>query len=217
MNSFNKANNLKTIVIVHGWTGSSKRDWMRWLARELRAQGFRVIVPDMPIPRAPVPIVWVPYLKHAVGTIDENTFFVGHSVGCQAIMRMLARQDRKSGGAIFVAGFFKTKDFLRSHPWLKSFQNFYSMPYHVAAKYVIRWWETRFDYARLRKNIPKSVVILSDNDHVVDEKLNAELFHKHLNSEIIIIKNGGHLTGPEGFRQFPMLVEEVLKMTRDEI
>lgn len=44
-----------------------------------------------------------------VGVPDEQTYFVGHSLGCQAIARYLESlsESIKVGGVVFVAGFFK--------------------------------------------------------------------------------------------------------------
>jgi predicted alpha/beta hydrolase family esterase len=204
----------KTILIVHGWMGNSNRDWMRWLGAQLRERGFRVIVADMPFANAPIPFLWVLYLKRIVGTIDKNTFFVGHSIGCQAIMRMLANQDQECGGAIFVAGWFLIKDFSKVRSEFFPNENFGTKLYTMAAQAVIARWESPFGYENLKKVLPRSIAILSNTDRIVDEKINAKLFQENLGSEIISIANGGHFTAREGFKEFPRLLDEVLKMVK---
>ena len=44
------------------------------------------------MPHAELPKVaeWVMALKNAVGKLDKNTFFVGHSLGCVAVLRYIA-------------------------------------------------------------------------------------------------------------------------------
>lgn len=47
---------------------------------------------------------WVSELEKQVSELDENTYFVGHSIGCQTIMRYLENKEtRKIGGILFVA------------------------------------------------------------------------------------------------------------------
>ena len=82
----------------------------------------------------------------------------------------------------------------------------------MAAQAVIARWENPFDYDNLKKVLPKSIAILSDNDRIVDEKTNSEMFQENTGSEIISIPNSGHFTSYEGFQTFPRLLDEVLKM-----
>lgn len=47
---------------------------------------------------------WVSELEKQVSELDENTYFVGYSIGCQTIMRYLENKEtRKIGGILFVA------------------------------------------------------------------------------------------------------------------
>ena len=81
--------------------------WFPWLKRELEERGFQVFIPHLPDSDKPRIEKWIPALADAVGTADANTYFVGHSMGCQAIARYVETLDQKIGGAVFVAGFFK--------------------------------------------------------------------------------------------------------------
>jgi uncharacterized protein len=99
----------KRVFIVHGWDGYPEEGWFPWLKGELEAREFEVFVPQLPDPGNPRIYKWVPKLKEVVGDADEETYFVGHSMGCQTIARFLENlpQDLKVGGAVFIAGFFK--------------------------------------------------------------------------------------------------------------
>ncbi|MBI5077576.1 alpha/beta hydrolase [Candidatus Falkowbacteria bacterium] len=99
----------KRVFIAHGWDGYPEEGWFPCLKRELEVKGFEVIVPQFPDPANPRIDKWVSKFAEVVGTVDENTYFVGHSMGCQTIARYLeALPDGiKVGGAVFVAGFFK--------------------------------------------------------------------------------------------------------------
>jgi len=100
---------MKRAFIIHGWEGYSEEGWFPWLKRELEAKGFTVEVPSMPNTDEPDMNVWINHLKELVGTIDEDTYFFGHSMGCQAILRFLEQSDSTSGPVILVAGFVHLK------------------------------------------------------------------------------------------------------------
>ena len=97
---------MKRIFMIHGWDGSTENHWFPWLKKELEKIGFKVIVPKMPDTSSPKINTWVPFLEKSVGIIDNDTFFIGHSIGCQTIMRYLEKLDNKQkiGGIVFVAG-----------------------------------------------------------------------------------------------------------------
>ena len=63
----------------------------------------------MPEPNAPHIDAWVRALFEVAGVADAQTFFVGHSMGCAAIVRYCEALPEGAliGGAVFVAGFFK--------------------------------------------------------------------------------------------------------------
>src|SRR3989338_3198510 len=98
----------KRVFIIHGWGGSPNEGWFPWLKRELGARGFLVYALNMPHTDTPTIGEWVDYLTEAVGEADENTYLVGHSIGCQTILRMAEglEEDERLGGAVFVACWF---------------------------------------------------------------------------------------------------------------
>jgi len=108
----------KRVFIVHGWDGYPEEGWFPWLKNELEAKDFEVSVPQLPEAKTPRIYNWVPALSKAVGTPDEQTYFVGHSIGCQTIARYLESlpEGVKVGGAVFVAGFFKRLTNLEDDP-----------------------------------------------------------------------------------------------------
>ena len=85
----------KRVFIVHGWDGHPKEGWFPWLKQELEKHGFDVFVPQMPEPIMPKIEAWVSHLAGIVNKPDKNTCFVGHSIGCQAILRYLETLDVK--------------------------------------------------------------------------------------------------------------------------
>lgn len=183
------------VIIVHGWDGTPRDGWFPWLKKELQARGFSVAVPQLPDPGKPRIDSWVSKLAETVGTPDAQTYFVGHSMGCQAIARYLESlpAGTKVGGAVFVAGFFKHLSGLENDP---------------ATRETDRHWLTApLDLERARKHLPKSVAIFSDDDPWVPLD-NQDDFRDKLGSEIVVEHGKGHFSG---VRDKALSVSVVLK------
>lgn len=101
----------KRLFIVHGWEGTPKSGWSPWLKSEMEHEGFKVFVPEMPETNSPRIESWVNHLSECVGIADKDTYFVGHSIGVQAILRYLEglKHEVRVGGVLFVAGWTHLK------------------------------------------------------------------------------------------------------------
>ncbi len=191
---------MKRVIIVHGWSGTPEEGWFPWLKSELEKKEFEVLVPQLPNPKTPRIAKWVPYLAETVGTADEDTYFVGHSMGCQTIARCLETltEGTEIGGAVFVAGFFKRLTKI-----------------HEEGEEVIaiarEWLETPLDFQKIKSRLPKSVAVFSDNDYYVPLD-NADDFRDKLGSEVIIKKGMGHFSGGDKVFELPVALEGVLKL-----
>ena len=171
---------MKRIIIIHGWSGSPNDNWLPWLKAELEKQGHAVLVPNMSDSNNPVIEKWVSHLAQIVGTPDKETFFVGHSIGCQAILRYLETIDTSVGGAVFVAGWF-------------NLENMESKLEEITAK---PWIETAIDFEKIKSILPKSTLIISDNDPYGAFQENKEKFIE-LGSKIVVLPKAGHITGSQ--------------------
>jgi len=189
----------KRVFIVHGWSGHPKEGWFPWLKRELELQGFFVFVPQMPNSNEPRIIPWVKALADSVGVIDRDTYFVGHSMGCQTIVRYLEREESSivSGGAVFVAGFFSRLTNIASNDLEKSV--------------IKEWLETPIDLEKVKKRLVKSIAIFSDNDPFVPLD-NRITFETVLGSEVVVVSNQQHFSGDTGTDQLPIVEEALLKI-----
>lgn len=192
---------MKRVFIIHGWGGGSKGDWFVWLKKELETKGFVVVAPDMPDTWHPKISEWVGKIKELVGSVDEETYFVGHSIGCQAIMRYLERlpQDEKIGGAIFVAGWFNLTDETWDEEYTKEIAD--------------EWINMPIDFGKLKQHTNKFILINSDNDPDVPLS-DTELFKENLSTKVIMLKNMGHIAGDDGVTELPVALEELLKMSK---
>ncbi len=190
---------MKRAFIVHGWDGSPQSHWYPWLKEELEKIGFKVRVPAMPDTSEPNIEKWVSHLKGQVGTLDEETFFIGHSIGCQTIMRYLEKAPSKVKvpGVVFVAGWFVL-------------ENLEDEEVEQIAK---PWISTPLDFSAIKSKIKNLSVFLSSNDLFGCVEENARLFREKLGAQVIIEKNKGHFTEGDGFAEIPQVLDIIKKYT----
>lgn len=185
---------MKKVIIVHGWDGTPDEGWFPWLKKELESKGFEVLVPQLPDAENPRINTWVPELAKVAGEVNKDTYFVGHSMGCQTIARYLETlpNNTKVGGAVFVAGFFKHLTGLENDPSVREIEK--------------HWLETPIDLEKVRSHLLRSIAIFSDNDPWVPLD-NQEDFRNILDSEIIIEHNKGHFSGDNNIRELPIVLD----------
>lgn len=183
----------KRVFIIHGWDGYPEEGWFPWLKKELKKRGFDVQVPAMPNTSEPKIGEWVPYLSKLVGEVDEDTFFVGHSIGCQTILRYLERlpENKKIGGVVLVAGWFTLTNLSSEEEW----------------KIAKPWIETPISIGKIRKHTNNFVVVLSDNDDWVPLGETRYLFETRLGAKTITEHDKGHF---DNIRELPSALEALL-------
>jgi len=193
---------MKKVFIIHGWEGYPEENWFPWLKKELEAKGFEVFVPQMPDSDEPRINKWIPKIAEVVGTADGDTYFVGHSMGCQAIARYLETlpEDTKVGGVIFVAGFFKSLTGLGEEPNFEEIEK--------------EWLRTPLDFEKAKNHLNESVAIFSDDDPYVPLD-NIDDFRDKLKSKIIIQHKMGHFSSIVGVTELSVVLEELLKMAHE--
>src|SRR3989338_307101 len=144
---------MKRVFIVHGWGGRPDEAWFPWIKKELEDKGYKVFIPAMPETDEPKMELWIPFLSQLVGKPDLNTFFVGHSIGCQTIIRYLETlpEGTKIGGAVFVAGWVNISYFGAQEE----------------KRIAGPWVNTPRDDEKIKRTVNKAIAIFSDNDPVV--------------------------------------------------
>lgn len=188
---------MKKVFIIHGWDGYPEEGGFPWLKKELEEKSFQVTVPAMPDPLHPKIEEWVPFLRKVVGTPDENTFLVGHSIGAQTVLRYLESldQDVKVGGVIFLAGWINLSD--------QAFEK------AGDAEIAQPWLDTPIDWQKVKKHTSKFTAIFSDDDPFVS-LTDSKIFKEKLEAKIIIEKNKAHYSGSDGITQLPTVLKELL-------
>ncbi len=177
--------------MIHGWSESSEDIWFPWLKKELEKHGLKVEVFDMPDTDVPVIEKWVKYLESNVKDVDEETYFIGHSIGCQTILRYLEKlhKYKRIGGCFFVAPWFnlinlEPEEMEIAHPWLN----------------------TKTDFSRIHEHCDNFVSLFSDNDPYVPVS-DHKIFENDLGSRIIVEKARGHFLEKEE----PKILEEAIR------
>lgn len=183
-----------TFVVFHGSFGSPKENWFPSLAEALRPLGQEVFIPQMPVEnyeefeKLGIKAVaknqnlnnWLKEFEKILPKLKGHRIcFVGHSIGCIFILHAVNKFNLQLDSAIFVAPFLD-----KLSPELK------------------------FDFTKLKKLIPISYAVYSDNDPYVDIKQSLKFADK-MNCQKIIHRGGGHLG--DIFYQGFHLIEELCK------
>ncbi len=194
---------MKRVFIIHGWDGNPEEAWIVWLKKKLSEKGFEVFAPAMPNTDEPVIEEWVNFLENLVGEPDENTYFVGGSIGCQTILRYLEKiKGKKVGGVVFVAGWFNLSEFtFKEEPADEEEARIIAKP----------WLENPIDIKQIRKSTKNIVAIFSDNDPYVSIS-DKDIFHEKLGAKIIIESKKGHFRDIDGVKELPSVFDSLLKM-----
>ncbi len=173
------------VCILPRWAGRADSDWYPWIRAELARShpGLPVTMLDLPNPSAPVFDQCVASMRRELG--DElaalrQTILVGHSVGCQALMRYLAglapssETDGSQGveHLVCVAGWWTIDE-----PWPA----------------LRPWVDTNFDLARLRSAVTGVSVLLGDDDPFThDWRANQALWDQRLDARAKLVAGAKH-------------------------
>jgi len=189
----------KKVFIVHSWEAHPGDEWYPWMKKELEKKGFHVEVPQMPNTDEPEINAWVSFLKEKVGKPDSETFFVGHSIGCQAIMRYLESLPLgvKVGGVVFVAGWFHLT----------------GLETEEEKETAKPWLETKIDFAKVNKHTKNFVAIFSDDDVFVPVS-DIKIFKEKLNAKTIIKHKMGHFRIADNVDKVREALDELLMMAK---
>lgn len=79
------------IILVHGFNASPEQNFNPWLARELRARGYDVVTPTLPLKSGEeldLPAI-MEEMKRQVGFLRADDILVGHSLGAFIILQYM--------------------------------------------------------------------------------------------------------------------------------
>ena len=189
---------MNKIYLVHCWEGTKDDGWYPWLDQKISNSNNQVIRFNMPNTANPKIEEWCQELANQVEQLDENTYFVGHSIGCQTILRYLEKQPvTKIGGILFVA------------PWLKLLPK--AIEDEESYKTAQPWLNTPIDFDKIKLFTDNITCIFSDDDYFVPLS-QAEEFKKLLSAEIITVRNKGHISAEDSVEELEEIYNALNKL-----
>lgn len=183
----------KTVYIVHGFTASNLANWFPWLKAQLEKESVRVVVPNMPDTMDPHLEPWLGMLRTCAGQMDDNTVFVGHSLGCVAALRYILERGVKIRGAVLVSGFIGRNPMKEQRAGLTEFV------------------EPKLDISLLKELVPKRVVITARDDDIVPTEATRAVA-RDLDASLIWLNKGRHFIDRDGYTEHPVALEQVINM-----
>lgn len=186
---------MKQAYLVHGWGGNPRELLHMLLTKKLKKQGYEVHALAMPNADEPTIEAWVAHLQKEVKNPDEETLLIGHSMGCQAIMRYLEtlEEDMRVGACIFIAGWF-------------DLENMESKEEKEIAR---PWIEVPLDFDAIKKRAGEIIVYISSNEFYGCIEKNSKIFRDKLGANVVMIENMGHFTDDESEEKLAAFVKTV--------
>src|SRR3990167_58533 len=162
-----------TIIIVPGYTNSGPGHWQSIIERKYQ----NIIRAEQEDWNNPVSEKWVEGLQRTIKSVSGNIVLVGHSCGVITIIQWAQKyQNMNVIGALLVA----PADVDSEHA-----------PKEIKVQSPIPTTKLLF----------KSIMVHSNNDEYLS-KARALIFGEHWGSELIEIKNAGHINTASGFGEW---------------
>lgn len=187
---------MKRVYLVHGWGATSKSDFFPWLKKELEKKKIWSYFPDMPNTEEPKIKEWIGFLKKNIKEIDKETIFIGHSIGCQAVLRFLE----------ILPSSVKIKKVILVAPWMHLDEKTIEEEGEEVREVARPWMETPINWEKIKSHCKEFICIFSSNDPYVPIS-NKDLFKEKLNAKSITLNNRHHFDMGNGIFELP----EILK------
>ena len=191
---------MNKIFIIHCWDGTKDDGWYPWLDKELSNKKNKVYRFNMPNTDKPKIEEWVSFLDKKVKILDENTYFIGHSIGCQTIMRYLQTKEiKKIGGILFVS------------PWLDLLD--YAIEDEESYLIAKPWLTEKINFDKIKQFTNNINCIFSSNDYFVSLE-QKDKFEKLLNAKTIVVNDKGHISQDDNVYELKEILDESIKMLK---
>ncbi len=197
-------------VLMHGSFSTPEDAWFPWLKKELEKRGHKAITPQFPIDKwanvsnlkasdyKPTQNLnsWLSVFEKVKDKELKNNslFFIAHSIAPLFTLEIAEKYNLKIDKAIFIAPFFEIYGKLA-----------------IVEKANETFYRKEFDFKKLRKLMPQSTVLYSDDDPYVDEDKAID-FAKKMNSKIVKLTGLGHMGIESKLKEFPELLQTILNM-----
>jgi len=181
---------LKAVIIPGNENTDISENWFPYVKKELQKHGFSVSARNMPDPKLARKKFWLPFIINELKA-DKNTVAIGHSSGAVAILRLL--ETNKLLGAVIVGACYTD---LGDEMEKKS--GYYDDPW--------RW-------KKIKENTGWIVQFASQGDPYIPIT-EPRYIHEKLNCEYHEYTDQGHFDADVGKKEFPELVEVILRKTK---
>jgi leucyl-tRNA synthetase/predicted alpha/beta hydrolase family esterase len=188
-------NTKQKVLLLHGFEGSPKGNWMPWMKAELEARGFEVFAPELPHPDHPDMDAWLGTILPILENFTEEDIVIGHSLGSKVALHAIEKSGKKLKHVYLVAsaiGEIGERDWetrkANSSSDMDSLQKF---------------WQAKTDYDAVSR-LTSVTTIISDDDPYVPLKTHDDIPREW---EFKIWRGFRHFQG----KQAPELLEEFLR------
>lgn len=181
------------IYLIHGYTASSTSNWFQSFKKELQNEDAEVIVFDMPDSNSPNFNEWINHIEKSIQNYDEDSIFIGHSLGCTTVLSYLNKNRLSSNikGMYMISGFTEETPI----PELSEFIN------------------DELNYSYLIGLTKNRIAISAKDDDIVPFQF-SERMAERLDANFILLDEGKHFIDRDNYIEFPFLVNEVKKLIR---
>lgn len=188
---------MNKIYLVHCWDGTKNDGWYPWIDEKISNSDNKVIRFNMPNTESPKIEEWISELNKQVNKLNENTYFIGHSIGCQTIMRYLETKEiTRIGGILFVA------------PWLDLLPE--AVEDEESYNTAQPWINNPIDFEKIKQFTNNISCIFSNDDYFVSLDQEKE-FRKKLSAKTIIVNNKGHISQDDNIYE----LQEILNLCKE--
>lgn len=186
----------KQVYIIHGYTASPTSHWLPWLKEQFSDDETQVSILQLPNSSNPKKEEWLETLATEIKSIDIETYFVAHSLGCITLLSYLDQLNTlpNFGGFILVSGF---SEFIPTIPSLASFT------------------EESINYKKINSATKSRVVVAAKDDSIVPFQFSQSLSNQ-LDASFSSLEKGGHFLEDDGFTTFPLVYNTLHTMMNDE-
>ncbi|MBI2176614.1 alpha/beta hydrolase [Candidatus Woesearchaeota archaeon] len=177
---------MANFIFIHSTGGNPDECFYPWLRKELEKRGHKAYAPFFPTPLGQTLDNWLREFEPYWQYVNEESVFVGRSIGPAFILRLLEKSKAKVKAAFLVAGFCSDLGIHEFRPLIKTFV------------------DKPFKWSRIKANCKKFLVYNADNDLIVSMQKGEELA-KNLGTDAIIVENAGHFH----FKKFPKMLNDI--------
>lgn len=181
------------VFIFHGTKSTPKDNWFNWLESELKKLNIPVVVPQFPTPEGQNEDNWIKTFEPYQKQVNDQTVFVGHSMGAVLALRLLEKRSSPILGCVLAAPFYD--ELHLGEEFDRLLRSFINHP---------------FDWEKIKQNCSKFVIFDGDNDPYIPIK-QPQFIAKKLGAELNVISGGKHMNAEAGYFKFPQVLEEIKK------